>query len=218
MPVRIEDPLDSARGIAATLISELTRSSETVATCESLTAGLVAATLADVPGASAVLRGGLITYSTELKAELAGVLTAALNIQGPVHPETARRMAQGAALRCGSHWGVSCTGVAGPDPQDGHAVGEVYFGYAYYDGASNADYVAAAAASDALDMRPQPHTWVFRGSVNADGIPTLYEVGDYSPISSDSVLQGSRREIRETTVLLAFQGLQRLCKLQGLEG
>ncbi|MDO4928488.1 MAG: nicotinamide-nucleotide amidohydrolase family protein [Corynebacterium sp.] len=211
MFTRIGDSLDSAREIATAVITELTRTGETVATCESLTAGLVAATLADVSGASAVLRGGLITYATELKAELAGVPTAALAVQGPVHPETARSMAEGAAACCGAHWGVSCTGVAGPDPQNGHAVGEVYFGFAYYDTVTTARKSAVTAAPG---VRPQPRSWVFQGIMDEAGIPTLYEVGCDTLIPSGEVVQGSRREIRETTVLLAIQGLQYLHQLQ----
>ncbi|HMZ16233.1 MAG TPA: CinA family protein, partial [Mycobacterium sp.] len=66
-----DDPLvdDNARG----LVSALTERGQTVATAESLTAGLLAATLAGVPGATVVLRGGLITYTVETKITLAGV-------------------------------------------------------------------------------------------------------------------------------------------------
>lgn len=102
----------------------------TVATCESLTAGLVAATLAEVPGASAVLRGGLVTYATELKSTLAGVDAALLARVGAVDPEVAQQMAAGAARVCGADLGIACTGVAGPDPQDGKPVGLVYLGLA----------------------------------------------------------------------------------------
>ncbi|MGO1396796.1 MAG: CinA family protein [Brevibacterium yomogidense] len=98
----------------------------TLATCESLTAGLLGAAVASVPGASAVLRGGLITYATDLKASLAGVDESLLREHGPVHPEVARQMAAGARTACGATVGVACTGVAGPDSQDGHPVGRVF--------------------------------------------------------------------------------------------
>jgi nicotinamide-nucleotide amidase len=101
---------------------------ETVAAAESLTAGLFCATLAEVPGASATLRGGVVVYATELKAVLAGVPDDTLAAHGPVSPETARALAEGVRLRCGATWGVGLTGVAGPDPVDGHGPGRVYLG------------------------------------------------------------------------------------------
>lgn len=115
---------------AADLVAELGRRGQSVATAESLTAGLVAATIAGVPGASAVLRGGVIVYATELKETLAGVPADVLAADGPVAATTALALAEGAVARCGSTWGVGLTGVAGPDRQDGKAVGTVFIGYA----------------------------------------------------------------------------------------
>jgi len=103
---------------------------ETVAAAESLTAGLFCATLATVPGASATLRGGAVVYATELKAVLAGVPADLLAEHGPVSPETAAALAEGIRVRCGATWGVGLTGVAGPDPVDGHEPGRVYLGLA----------------------------------------------------------------------------------------
>jgi nicotinamide-nucleotide amidase len=104
----------------------LTERGLTVATCESLTAGLVSARIADVPGASAVLRGGLVTYATDLKGSLAGVDAARLESHGPVDGEVARQMAEGARRVCGSDLGMATTGVAGPDPVGEHAAGTVW--------------------------------------------------------------------------------------------
>ena len=112
------------------IVAALTRRGETVATAESLTAGLVCATLADVAGASAALRGGLVVYATDLKAELAGVDPALLAEHGAVHPEVAAQLAEGARARCGATWGLGLTGVAGPDPQDGVTPGTVHVGLA----------------------------------------------------------------------------------------
>jgi nicotinamide-nucleotide amidase len=103
---------------------------ETVAAAESLTAGLFCATLASVPGASATLRGGAVVYATELKSVLAGVPAGLLAAHGPVSPETAAALAEGIRERCGSTWGVGLTGVAGPDPVDGHRPGRVFVGLA----------------------------------------------------------------------------------------
>jgi nicotinamide-nucleotide amidase len=101
---------------------------ETVAAAESLTAGLFCATLATVPGASATLRGGVVVYATELKSVLAGVPAGLLAAHGPVSPETAAALADGVRGVCAASWGIGLTGVAGPDPVDGHGPGRVYLG------------------------------------------------------------------------------------------
>jgi nicotinamide-nucleotide amidase len=103
---------------------------ETVAAAESLTAGLFCASLASVPGASATLRGGVVVYATDLKTVLAGVPGDLLAEHGPVSPETAAALAEGVRDRCAATWGVGLTGVAGPDPVDGHGPGRVYVGIA----------------------------------------------------------------------------------------
>jgi nicotinamide-nucleotide amidase len=101
---------------------------ETVAAAESLTAGLFCATLASVPGASATLRGGAVVYATDLKTTLAGVPADLLAAHGPVSEPTAAALAEGIRARCGATWGIGLTGVAGPDPVDGHGPGRVYLG------------------------------------------------------------------------------------------
>ncbi|WP_216216336.1 CinA family protein [Amycolatopsis aidingensis] len=113
---------------ARAVVAALTGRGETVAAAESLTAGLLCATLAEVPGASAVLRGGLVVYATELKATLAGVDPGLLARHGAVHPEVAAQLAAGASRVCRAEWGLGLTGVAGPDPQDGIEPGTVYLG------------------------------------------------------------------------------------------
>jgi nicotinamide-nucleotide amidase len=111
---------------AAAVIHGLARAGQTVAVAESLTGGLVSATLVDVPGASAAFRGGVVVYATELKATLAGVSAPLLAERGPVDPDVAAALAEGVLARCGADWGLATTGVAGPDPQDGKPVGLVY--------------------------------------------------------------------------------------------
>ncbi|WP_282786584.1 MULTISPECIES: CinA family protein [unclassified Nocardia] len=120
----------TAEAPAADLVRALRAAGQTVATAESLTAGLLAATIAGVPGASAVLRGGLVVYATDLKATLAGVSADTLDTDGPVAASTAEQLAVGARIRCGADWGIGLTGVAGPEPQDGHPVGTVFLGLA----------------------------------------------------------------------------------------
>lgn len=126
----------------------------TVATAESLTAGLVAATIADIPGASAVLRGGVVSYANEVKAAVLGVSEALLAARGSVDPQVAEEMAAGTRVACGADFGISTTGVAGPDAHDGKSVGTVYIGWADATGAGNVEYhFAGDRASIRLQSR-----------------------------------------------------------------
>jgi len=109
----------------AAILWQLRERGETLAVAESLTGGLLAAAIVDVPGASAVFRGGIVAYATDLKARLVGVPEDALR-NGAVAPEVAAALARGARERCGADWGLGTTGVAGPDPQDGQPVGTVF--------------------------------------------------------------------------------------------
>lgn len=118
------DPVPSTD--ASRIISRLSARSETLAVAESLTGGLLAATIVDVPGASVVFRGGLIVYATDLKATLGGVDRDLLARRGPVDPDVAVELAEGARTRCAATWGLATTGVAGPTSQNGIAVGTVY--------------------------------------------------------------------------------------------
>jgi len=104
----------------------LLESRATVGVAESLTGGELAAALSSTPGASATLRGGLVVYATDLKATLAGVPAELLDERGPVDPDVAVALAAGARDRLGATFGVGVTGVAGPDRQDGVAVGTVF--------------------------------------------------------------------------------------------
>lgn len=114
------------QGWVAGLLLTLRERNETVATAESLTGGLVVAVLTAIPGSSAVVRGGLVVYATDLKSSLADVDPALLHSGGAVQAEVATQLADGARLRCASDWGIGLTGVAGPDPQDGVQPGEVH--------------------------------------------------------------------------------------------
>jgi nicotinamide-nucleotide amidase len=155
--------LDVSGAAVAALVLELARRGQTVAAAESLTGGLLCATLVNVPGASQVLRGGLVVYATDLKASLAGVPAELLQRRGPVDPDVAVALARGARERCGADWGLATTGVAGPDPHDGVAVGTVHVAVAdaadaqvrslRLDGGREA--VRAGAVAAALDLLRQ---------------------------------------------------------------
>ena len=99
---------------------------ESVAVAESLTGGLLSATLSQRPGSSATYRGGLVVYATDLKDSLAGVPGALLATHGAVSAETAEALAAGARTRLGATWGLGVTGVAGPSEQEGKPVGTVH--------------------------------------------------------------------------------------------
>ena len=112
--------------LPAFVVRRLEQAGGTVAVAESLTAGLVGAALTEVPGSSAVFRGGVQVYATDLKASLAGVPQQVLDLHGAVSPETAAALAEGVRERLGATYGLALTGVAGPDPQEGHAPGTVH--------------------------------------------------------------------------------------------
>ncbi|WP_338054256.1 CinA family protein [Streptomyces spiramenti] len=104
----------------------LTARGHTLAVAESLTGGAVAAALTAVPGASAVFRGSVTAYATDVKRDVLGVDAGLLAERGAVDPEVVRRMATGVRDLLGADWGVATTGVAGPAPQDGRPVGTVF--------------------------------------------------------------------------------------------
>ena len=112
---------------ARTVIERLTAEKKTLATAESCTGGLLGKLLTDVPGASAVYLGGVISYAYAVKERLLGVDPTILNQQGAVCEEVARQMAQGVRERLGADLGVGITGNAGPsaDPMNPN-VGEIY--------------------------------------------------------------------------------------------
>jgi nicotinamide-nucleotide amidase len=113
--------------LAGQILELMRHRGQTLAVAESLTGGLICAVLSAVPGASAVLRGGIVAYATDLKARLLGVPQQLLDSRGPVNPSVAAAMAEGVRVRLGATFGVATTGVAGPEPQGGQPVGTVHF-------------------------------------------------------------------------------------------
>lgn len=113
--------------LVSELIARLGAKSQTLAVCESCTSGQLAATIAEVAGASAVLAGGFITYSNQLKASLAGVETDLLSAHGAVSCEVATAMAQGTRTRTYANHAIAITGIAGPGGGSAHKpVGTVW--------------------------------------------------------------------------------------------
>lgn len=113
---------------AAFLVRLATERGLTVGTAESLTGGSVAAEIVTVPGASSCFEGAVVSYSHGVKARVLAVSHELLARRGAVDPDVALAMARGARSALGVDWAVSTTGVAGPEPHDGHAVGTVFVG------------------------------------------------------------------------------------------
>lgn len=113
------------------VVRELRARKRTLATAESCTGGLIASRITDVPGASDVFWGGLVTYANAAKEQLAGVQEAALKEHGAVSETVVRQMAQGARARCGTDYALAVTGVAGPGGgTPAKPVGTVFVGLA----------------------------------------------------------------------------------------
>ncbi|PFG33509.1 CinA family protein [Sanguibacter antarcticus] len=112
--------------VAARVLELLERSELSLAVAESLTGGLLVAELVAVPGASRVVRGGVVAYATDLKHSLLGVDAGVLAAHGAVTGDVARQMAEGVCQRLDAEVGVATTGVAGPDSQDGREPGTVF--------------------------------------------------------------------------------------------
>lgn len=120
--------------VAARCLARLAAEGRTLAAAESLTAGMLTATLAAVPGASSVLRGGLVAYANDVKAGALGIPDSVVSTYGAVSAECATAMAARIRELLAADVGLSTTGVAGPDTQEGQPVGRVYVAVAGPDG------------------------------------------------------------------------------------
>lgn len=165
----------------ANFLEILAERGQTLATCESLTAGLLGATIASYPGASAVYQGGFVTYSAELKMLLTGVPATLIDAHGTVSPECAEAMASGTRQALGADFALALTGVAGPSMQEGNPVGVVWLA------------VAGPNGVRSVRVLPEGQTrWALRE-------------GAAEP---EEVLDGSRNEIRERAARFALDFLE----------
>lgn len=112
--------------LAADLLSRLAEDGRTLAVAESLSGGLLAATIVSIPGASAVFRGGVVAYATDVKQRVLGVPGSLLQEKTAVDPEVASAMATGVMRVVGADVAIATTGVAGPDPVGDQPVGKVF--------------------------------------------------------------------------------------------
>jgi len=113
-------------GLASEVIDALRARGETVSTAESLTAGSLSSAIVSIAGASDVFIGGLTAYQDEIKISHLGVDPEVLNEYTSVSEQVAVEMARGAMKTFGTTWAIATTGVAGPNPLDGHPVGAVW--------------------------------------------------------------------------------------------
>jgi PncC family amidohydrolase len=143
---------DDLEGLARAALHGLERRGATLAVAESLTGGLLGATLTAVPGASVAFLGGITAYANAAKASLLGVPADLLERAGAVSPDVAVAMAAGARDRFGATYGVALTGVAGPDEQDGRPPGTVHVAGV---GPAGSEEVALALAGDRSSVRRQ---------------------------------------------------------------
>ena len=120
--------------LASVVVEGLKERQKSITAAESLTAGLFQATLADFSGVSAIFNGGFVTYSLEEKSKMLDISEQELKEHGVVSEFTARKMAEQARIKTQSDYGVSLTGVAGPDSLEGHPAGTVFIGLAHAKG------------------------------------------------------------------------------------
>ena len=121
-------PEQSAIAAAKALLDICTKKKLTLATAESCTGGLVAATISEIPGSSAVLDRGFVTYSNEAKQQMLGVTPATIDVYGAVSRECADEMAKGALAHASVDLAISITGIAGPTGAvPGKPIGLVFF-------------------------------------------------------------------------------------------
>ena len=131
------EPEGDPDGLAARAVGALAAAGLTVATAESLTGGLIAGALTAVPGSSAVVRGGVVSYAAEAKRDVLGVSAEAIDEDGVVSEPVARQMAQGARRELGADVAVAVTGIAGPGgAEPGRPVGTVWMAVADADGSA----------------------------------------------------------------------------------
>lgn len=150
--------------LAAQAVRLALEAGRTLGTAESLTAGMVSAVLADTPGASGMLQGGVVAYQNSVKETVLNVPGDLLARVGSVDGDVARNMAEGARIVLGADVGLSTTGVAGPDGHDGKPVGTVYIG------------VATAAGSTAFEYAFDGNRAEIRGQACGAALERLLEV------------------------------------------
>jgi nicotinamide-nucleotide amidase len=135
------------------VIQTLKAQKKTVAAAESLTGGLFLEQLTAVPGASQVVRGGVICYTNDVKEKVLGVPHSVLTADGAVSERCARLLAKNVRTLCHADIGISFTGVAGPAPLEGKPVGTVYIGISTSDNRTDVYPLTLSGQRDAIRAR-----------------------------------------------------------------
>lgn len=163
---RAAERATSPRGIIQTLAHR----GLTLATAESLTAGGLSSRIAEVPGTSVALLGGVVAYASAVKRNVLGVDAQLLADRGAVDPDVAAAMARGAASCTGADIGIATTGVAGPEPHEGKPVGTVYLGLACRNSARERLELAlpAGCAAAAAGLGPETADQWLSGSLRLE--------------------------------------------------
>lgn len=146
--------------IQAQLARALAARGLSLSTAESLTCGLIASKMGEVPGVSAVYAGGIVSYMPQMKVDLLGVSESLIDAEGTVSAACCEQMVRGLMERTGTDLGVAATGNAGPDPSEGKPVGLVYLGVGTRDGVTVREYhfegdrasIREKAATEALKL------------------------------------------------------------------
>ncbi len=151
---------DRSNDLAAAVIEECRVRGWTLGVAESLTGGLVTAELISVPGASDVVRGGVVAYAVDLKESVLGVSGKVLARDGAVSRACAEAMAQGAQRALRVDVALATTGVAGPDPSEGHPPGTVHLAVMVHsvDGEEEAAHVALTTRGTREQIRSEATT------------------------------------------------------------
>ena len=135
---------------AEEIVKALKKKKRTMVTAESITGGGLGAAITDVPGASEVFLGGLITYSDKAKQSILQVATRLLTKHTAVSEEVAAAMAESARLQFKSDYAIATTGVAGPGKAYGQKAGTVWIAIA---SKSEVQTIALQLAGDRLEVR-----------------------------------------------------------------
>lgn len=138
-------------------VRALAEKGQTVALAESCTGGLIARMLTAVPGASNVFRGGFVSYSDDAKRKWLGVSPELLAADGAISAAAAQSMAEGAREQLDADWGVSVTGVAGPDPAEGKPVGLVFLGIAEKGRKTTVHRLSLRGSREKIQIRAAKH-------------------------------------------------------------
>ncbi len=105
----------NAESIESVVFDLLQQSGKTLAIAESCTGGSISSKLVQLPGISSILKGSVVSYSNEIKMELLRVQKSSIELEGSVSQQVALEMAEGVRKLCGADYGLSVTGIAGPD-------------------------------------------------------------------------------------------------------